>query len=280
MPMPGADRHPSKGEAADHLERYADKFRLPVHLDSPVARLSRDSGTYVATIRGRRVQARRVVVATGAHRRPVIPRSAGDLDRDIVQLSSTDYRSPAQLPDGPVLIVGAANSGAEIALDIAQAGGRAVTLAGRDVGRLPKVGPWFFSAMRHVRTDVGPGRRLALHLGGRGDPLGRVRPADLAAAGVRRVGRIDGVVDGAPSRTGEYMDRPMSVVWCTGLRPDLDWLADDLSDPVGVVAPSEILWIGWPYQRTAASHLMGGVGLDAAALVARMTSRRVRAWSL
>ena len=115
-----------------------------------------------------------------------------------MQLHPAGYRRPAQLPAGPVLVVGAGNSGAEIALDLTTdpIDRRAVHLAGRDVGHIPSLGPWTF----HVLQRLGrPGAALARRgLGGHGDPLGRIRPGQLESAGVRRHPRVTGVRDGMP----------------------------------------------------------------------------------
>ena len=71
-----------------------------------------------------------------SYQTPRVPAFARELRGDIVQLHSKDYRSPAQLRDGGVLIVGAGNSGAEIAVDLARASTE-VWLSGRDIGHVP-----------------------------------------------------------------------------------------------------------------------------------------------
>lgn len=70
-------------------------------------------------------------------------------------LHSRDYRRPAQLPDGAVLVVGAGNSGAEIAADLAS-DGRDVRLSGRDVGYMPRLGA---GPTRSCGRSDGPARR-------------------------------------------------------------------------------------------------------------------------
>jgi putative flavoprotein involved in K+ transport len=75
------------------------------------------------------------VVATGAAITPRVPTFAEQLDPAIVQLHSADYRNPGLLRDGAVLVVGAGNSGAEIALELAPT--HHTWLAGRDTGRIP-----------------------------------------------------------------------------------------------------------------------------------------------
>ena len=119
MPFPG-DPHgfPTKDEVADYLEAYAITFELPVRTgvrvidvwpadDGRGFRIATDDGDYAAE---------QVVIATGAYDRPRVPDFAAELDPGITQLHSSQFRSTSQLRDGAVLVVGASNSGAEIAL--------------------------------------------------------------------------------------------------------------------------------------------------------------------
>ena len=83
-----------------------------------------------------RFEADNVVVAMGSYQRPRVPAFAAELDPSIVQLHSLEYRNPAQLQPGPVLVAGVGNSGAEIALELARHGHQ-TTMAGRDTGHIP-----------------------------------------------------------------------------------------------------------------------------------------------
>ena len=97
--------------------------------------LTRVDGRFVVTAAGHRFEAENVIVATGAHRIPKLPDFAAELDPRIVQLHSHDYRSPSQLQEGDVLVVGAGNSGAEIAMELART--HRVSLAGPSTGQIP-----------------------------------------------------------------------------------------------------------------------------------------------
>jgi putative flavoprotein involved in K+ transport len=74
---------------------------------------------YLVAAGDRRLAADHVVVATGAYQRPRIPAFAAELDPGILQLDPHRYRGPSQLVEGGVLVVGAGNSGAEIAFEVA-----------------------------------------------------------------------------------------------------------------------------------------------------------------
>src|SRR5687768_4877618 len=121
MPFPAPPAHlPDKDETADYLARYAERFDLPVRLDTRVESLSWDGARYAARAGDARFEAENVVVATGPFQRPTVPAVAARLAPEIHQVHSSRYRSPFDLPDGPALVVGAGNSGAQIALELAR----------------------------------------------------------------------------------------------------------------------------------------------------------------
>lgn len=279
LPFPGPpEACPTKDAMADHLVDYARHFALPVELGTTVAAVDRDGGRlHVTTTDGRTRSARGVVLTTGAHGHPHVPAFAGELDPSIVQLHSRDYRRPAQLPAGPVLVVGAGNSGAEIAADLA-APGRPVTLSGRDVGHVPRLGARTYPLMRMLGR---PGVALARRgLGSGAEPLGRIRPGDLEALGVGRAPRTTGVRDGLPLLADGSTLPVAAVVWCTGLRPDHRLVGSPACDADGrlvhrrgVTRVPGLYAVGLPNQSSITSHLVGGVGTDARRVVDHLTRR-------
>jgi len=121
MPFPAEDSYfPTKDEMADYLESYADRFDLPVRSGSQVRRLTRENGRFVALTDDARYEADTVVVAMSDYQRPRLPGFAGELDPSILQMHSVDYRNPRQLREGPVLLVGAGNSAADLAMELAK----------------------------------------------------------------------------------------------------------------------------------------------------------------
>lgn len=271
------DASPTKDDLADHLVSYARRFALPIELDTTVASVDRDGDRLrVTAVDGRGWRARDVVLATGAHGEPDVPGFAADLDPGITRLHSGDYRRPAQLPDGAVLVVGAGNSGAEIAVDLAVAG-REVQLSGRDVGHMPRLGSRTYPILRALgRPGAVPARR---RLRG-GDPLGRIRPGDLESAGVRRAPRTVGVRDGLPVLDDGSTARVAAVVWCTGLRPDDGLVGLPVRDGDGrlrhrrgITGEPGLYVVGRPYQSSITSHLVGGVGTDARYVVDHLMRR-------
>ena len=104
---------------ADYLEAYAARFELPVRTGVAVDRLAKSDGRFVVSAGAGASRPTNVIVATGAHQIRAIPDFASELDPRIVQLHSSEYRNPSQLQEGDVLVVGAGNSGAEIAVELA-----------------------------------------------------------------------------------------------------------------------------------------------------------------
>jgi putative flavoprotein involved in K+ transport len=144
--LPGAtedlgprDASPTGAAWVEHLETYAALARLPVRTGAEVTGLRREpDGTFALETEvageGETLRARSVVVASGVQRVPRIPAIAAALPRDVLQLHTSGYRSPAALPAGAVLVVGAAQSGGQVVEDLLDAG-RIVHLATSRVAR-------------------------------------------------------------------------------------------------------------------------------------------------
>jgi putative flavoprotein involved in K+ transport len=282
MPYPAPSHSfPTKNEMADYLEAYASRFKLPVRTGVRVDRVSRQGDRYSVSAGDQVFEAEHVVVAMATFQRPKVPPFAAALDPTIVQLHSSAYRNLGQLAPGSVLVVGAGNSGSEIAMEAARAG-RETWLAGRDVGHVPfrierRLGrvllPFVLRVLFHrvLTVDTPLGRKARPGVVSRGGPLIRVKPKDLASVGVRRVGRVTDVRDGRPVLEGGHLVEPANVVWCTGYHPGLSWI--DLpvfgaeGEPVqtrGVAAGEPGLYfVGLHFLYALSSTMIHGVERDA-----------------
>ena len=219
LPFPAApDAYPGKDDVADYLQAYAAKFELPVRLSTKVTSLTRGDGGYVAKAGGEALEARQVVVATGPFQVPFIPPIADGLDPGVHQVHSAHYRHPQTVPPGRVLVVGAANSGCQIAQELSathrvelSAGQRIPAIPQRPLGR--DIWAWA-TALRldQVTADSRLGRRLA----GRDQVIG---------PGPRRLARRHGIrirprAASAAGRTVTFADGSAAefdaVVWATG----------------------------------------------------------------
>ena len=271
---------PSTGEMADYLEAYATRFELPVRTGVRVDGLSKDGERYVVTAGDRRFNADNVVVATGVMQMPVVPDFASAFDPQITQVHSRDYRSPAQLQEGPVLVVGASHSGADIAVEVAAE--HQTLLSGRDTGQLPfsiearrarLASPLLkLLATRVLTMDTPIGRKMRPEIRSHGAPLLRIRSAELAAAGVERVlGRVVGAQHGLPVLEDGRVVEVANVIWCTGFRPDYSWIDLPLEYEDGYprqyrgAVPSlpGLYFLGMLFLHSFSSMLVLGAGRDA-----------------
>jgi putative flavoprotein involved in K+ transport len=192
-------------EIIDYLEGYARSFAAPLQDETTVLAVEEeDAGYRIDTNRGS-WRAKNVVIATGYCDVPYVPDMAGNLSKDIVQLDSTKYRNPGELPAGGVLVVGASATGIQLADEIHSSGRPAMLAVGRHT-RLPRTYRgkdilWWLEAMGvfgerldQVYDAEISRRQPSLQLVGRTD-RSSLDLMSLEANGVRLVGRANGAED-------------------------------------------------------------------------------------
>ncbi len=281
FPAPGWS-YPTARETAEYLEAYAERFDLPVRTRMTVDRLTKAGERYLVECGERRFEADSVVVATGFYGKPSVPEFASELDPRIVQMHSSDYRDPSQLRPGGVLLVGAGNSGADIAMEVSAT--HRTWLSGRDKGQVPiriesklarLVLPVLWFVASHVLTVKTPlGRKVRPHVLSSGAPRIRVKSDDLRDAGVEQVPKTVGVEGGLPVlEDGRVMD-VANVIWCTGFRQDFSWIDVPVFDgdtaPVherGAASEPGLYFVGLDFLYAFTSENVGGVGRDARHIV-------------
>ena len=291
MPFPGYHwGFPSKNEMADYLESYARKFDLRVETGVRVERLTREGGRFVATSGNRQFEADNVVVAMSSWQRPRVPDYAPELDARIVQLHVAEYKNPGQLQEGDVLVVGAGNSGGEVAIELVRthkvllsgAGNGAIPFRPESVAArvlMPFVGRVIFHRVLTTRTPIG--RKARPKWISTGEPLIRVKPKDLAAVGVERVPRVTGVQSGLPQLEDGRCVNVANVVWCTGFHPGFSWIDLPVLGPQeplhrrGIVESEPGLYfIGLKFLYSVSSEQIQGVGRDADYIAGKIAARR------
>jgi len=109
-------------EVTEFIERFAKVSGAPVRAGVNVTSVRRgDDGYQVTTDRGE-ITARSVVIASGACNQPTVPPLRDAVPASVRQLTPFDYRDPARLPDGGVLVVGASATGVQLAAELARSG--------------------------------------------------------------------------------------------------------------------------------------------------------------
>jgi putative flavoprotein involved in K+ transport len=276
MEFPGTHgAYPGKDDVADFLQAYVREFDLPVRLNTKVTSLTRDDGTYVARSGDDEIRVRQVVVATGPFHVPFTPAIADQLDPRLAQIHSADYRNPDTLPTGKTLVVGGANSGQQIALEVAQS--RPVEIAvGTKLKALPqrRLGRdiwWWLNMLRlpQVKIESRLGQRLSQRDVVIGGGLRELKRNGVSAR-PRVVGGSGRTVTFDDGSSAEYE----AIIWATGFRVDHSWIEiPEIKDERGQVRHVRgvtgspglyVLGMTWQYTRTSA--LLGWVGNDAAFL--------------
>ncbi|MDP9436165.1 MAG: NAD(P)/FAD-dependent oxidoreductase [Actinomycetota bacterium] len=287
LPFPsGRTRSPDRSEFAAYLRAYAERFDLPVRTGVDVHLLRGQDGAFVAETSQGAVRAAHVVVATGPFQRPHVPEAADALAPEVVQLHSYGYRSPAQLPAGDVLVVGGGNSAAQLAVELAATHWVTVASPGP---------PWYLpvsllgvdlywwtwlTGVLDARSDS----RVARYVQRRGDAVVGTELRELVRAGTVRL--LPHRVTGAHGRCVRLADGSAlavsSVLWCTGFRPDTDWIdvpgaLDADGAPVHEAGASPVPglhWMGLPWQTRLNSSIIHGTDGDAHALARRVRARQ------
>lgn len=277
---------PHKDELAGFFEEYAARFDLPVQTGVRVQRLWRDGDRYIAAANGHRWEAHNVVVATGAERCAKVPRFAAELAPSIVQFHSSAYKNAAQLQDGPVLVVGLGNSGAEIALEVSRT--HPTLAAGKPAGEIPvkhgRAAARFvlpvirFAGLYVLNLGTPLGRKAVAALKAHGAPLIRTKTKDLTRAGVEFVPRVAGVESGLPVLADGTWAEVANVIWCTGFQEEFGWIDPALLEDGGMprqyrgvaLDSPGLFFLGQDFLYAATSATLPGACRDARYLASKM----------
>ena len=282
LTFPGpADGYPGRDDVVAYLSEYAQRFELPVELDSRVESVRARDGGFLVELADRTYEADQVVVATGPFQVPFTPAFAADLGPEVVQVHSTDYRSPDRLPGEATLVVGGGNTGFQIAADLATS--RDVHLAvgtrqtplpqqilGRDLFR------WLEATglmRKTVTSRIGQRMKDRETLMGSSPRGARRQGIDVRARASAAHGRRVTLADGSDVAVD-------SVVWATGFRLDHAFVELPILDQRGQVRHERgvtdvpgLFFLGLPWQHTRGSALLGWIKNDAEYLAQRIGAR-------
>ncbi len=288
--------YPTKDEIADYLEAYAGHHHLPVNLQTSVYSLERVHNTYhVATSRGD-YRAKKVVIATGPFQKPFVPKIAKAVSEDVYQVHTSQYRNPSQLKPGSVLVVGAGNSGAQIAVELSREREEVYLSTAHKLKFFPlqllgKSIFWWFEKLGMLHANVES--KMGQYMMRQNDPIFGLELRELLKQGkIGLKSRTSGIFDKTVVFKGEldilknssnFKDSlsaisVQNIIWATGFRADYSWIRipnviDENEKPIhqrGVSSVNGLYFLGLPWQNTRGSALLGGVGEDAKYLAERM----------
>jgi putative flavoprotein involved in K+ transport len=283
-PFPGdPNGYPMRDDVVGYLTGYARDFELPVELNSRVRSLRRVDGGYVLELDDRSYEADQVVIATGPFQVPRTPAFAARVDPSVVQLHSTEYRSPEAIAAGPVLVVGGGNTGYQIAAELA--GSHEVHLSigtpqtplpqrifGRDLF-------WYLDAtglIRKTRTS-----RIGQRMRQREDTLIGSSPRAIRRQGVQLRGRTVEVAGSTARFSDDTTFDFASVIWATGFGLDHSWIdvpvfgdTGEVLHQRGVTQSPGLYFLGLLWQHTRGSALLGWVKEDAEYLAEQIAAHQ------
>jgi putative flavoprotein involved in K+ transport len=284
MPFPGSpDRYPSHDEVATYLEQYAARLGVEIRTTTRVETIQQDGGEFVVfTDDGRAMRAAGIVAASGSFSNPYRPRFPCD-EAFTGELSHVaDYRHPGPYAGRRVIVVGAGDSAAQVANELAMVA--TVTLASRHPVRfVPQRlgGHDIHYWLRETGFDSLPAEWLSKITGGSvvTDSVGFEQT--LADGRVDRRPMFTALDGGQVVWSDGGRERVDAIILATGYRPSLDYLRDlgaldSDGAPVHVAGISSthvgLVYVGLEFQRSYASNTLRGVGDDARAVAAPLVA--------
>ncbi|WP_338653493.1 NAD(P)/FAD-dependent oxidoreductase [Sporosarcina psychrophila] len=272
---------PTKDEVADYLKLYLELLELPVQMDTEVLSVIKTEGGFcVETTKGI-FNATNVVVATGPFQKKRVPAFSNLLSGNIVQLHSSEYKNPSQLQKGNVLIVGGGNSGAQIAVEIAEEKETYIAVS-KKLSYFPltiggKSVFWWFDKLGILKvTNTSFFGNI---IRGKGDPVfGTELRNAIKKGGIILKGRVTSALDSSIIFEDSTTLEVSNIIWATGFQQEYEWLR--MEDVIGNkkeiihnrgVSPIKGLYfLGLPWQSRRGSSLLQGVGYDAEYIVEHM----------
>jgi putative flavoprotein involved in K+ transport len=275
------DSYPGRDDVVAYLTDYARHFALPVELDSRVRSVRPgEAARYIVELDDRTYEADQIVIATGPFQVPRVAPVAGHLSPDIIQLHSTEYRRPDDVPAGPVLVVGGGNTGYQIAEELARfhevhlsIGSRQTPLPqrilGRDLFRYLEA-----TGLMRKSVDTRIGQRMRYR-----ETLIGSSPRAARRHGIQVHGRTDDVSESEVRFSDGSRLQPRAVIWATGFALDHSWIDVPIFDDGGrlmhrrgVTAAPGLYFLGLTWQYARGSALLGWVKDDAEFIADRIAA--------
>jgi len=274
--------YPTKDEIANYLENYAQKFELPIKVNTFVQNVCKINGYFnILTKNGDSYHSKQLVVATGPFQKPFIPSFSNNVPSEINQIHAADYKNSKSLSEGPVIVVGGGNSGLQIATELAS--DREVYLS---TSKKPMYLPneilnksifwWFkFLGISRLTTNSFLGKIVKNN-----DPIIGLESKPLIKAGkIKLLPKAVSFHEHSLVFKNKMTIKPKNIIWATGYYSCYRWLDfphifDDKGSPIhlrGVSKEDGLYFLGLPWQHRRGSALLLGVGEDAKYLAFKIT---------
>ncbi|MEH7177836.1 flavin-containing monooxygenase [Neobacillus vireti] len=267
-------QYPAKDEIGDYLSLYAKTFLLPIQHNTFATKLEKEEECFKLSTTQGEIKSKNVIVATGPFQEPFIPKFSQLLSENILQLHSSNYKNPNQLQDGPTLVVGAGNSGAQIAVEISR--GRKVYLSvGQPLRFLPqdicsKSIFWWFDRFGVLKANVNS--KMGQFIKNKPDPIfGLELKSQLKIGDIILKPRVTSADRNHVSFEDATRIEVSNVIWSNGFQSDYSWIKipsvfSEKGMPIhnrGITSMKGLCFLGLPWQYRRGSALLQGVGDDA-----------------
>lgn len=287
MPFPfPKGYYPNKYEVADYLKSYADKFSIPIEFNQKIISVKKVNGIFEITSATANYQAKQLIIATGPFHTPYTPPCHADIAKDVKQIHSENYKSPAQLQEGDCLVVGAGDSGVQILSEIADTG-RKVHFSGTD--KIPAIPQtflgktlwWWFTKIGFL--SVNRYSKIGQWLSKGVQPvIGTDVKSLLAKDNVLHMGRTLSADDCSIKFQKGSVSSIKNIIWATGFKPNFFWIEDisfdEMNYPSNYRGVSKdidgLFFIGLPWLYTRGSATLGGVWKDANYLMTHILAKQ------
>lgn len=278
LPMDGSPQgFPTKDEMANYLDRYVTHFNLPVNLNVHVNEVRKSNGDFEIITNQGLLKTKQVIIATGAFHKPFIP-SVIEGNAQSFQMHSSSYLTPKQLPKDSVLIVGGGNSGAQIAVELAQTN-RVTMAVSHPFKFLPLhfLNKSIFSWLEIVGfLFAGTDTRRGKWFRKQSDPIfGYSLKKLIDTNEILIKPRVTNVKGNEVTFEDNSKLNFDAIIWATGFTSSFDWIKidgvisqkGDIIHQRGISPVEGLYFLGLPWQHQRGSALICGVGRDASYLM-------------
>ncbi len=274
---------PTKDEVADYLSYYASHHQIPVRLNVRVEQLRKENNYFVTNIGDKSYLSNQVVIASGPFQHPIVPSFSAEISVQITQLHSSAYRNTLQLQQGPVLVVGAGNSGAHIATELAASHEVHISASSnlhfKPLTILGKSIFWYYEKLGFLTSnlDTIQGRMVSKQ-------PEQIYGYELKQQIAKGTIQIHPRTMGASGTEFFFADGSVmsasNVIWATGYTRDHSWISVDgakntdgkIMHTTGSSPVEGLYFVGLLWQTCRGSALLGWVKYDAQRIVSQVLS--------
>ncbi len=278
--LPGMDFPKEKGhyankhEVASYLKAYVSKFNIPIEFNHKIISLKKENNIFSLKSDNRVFKAKNVIIATGPFHKPFTPKFHTKISKDIIQIHSEHYKSPAQLQEGATLVVGSGDSGVQILSEVSKTGKPVYFSGETNILSIPqeilgKTLFWWFGklGLLTVSKHSWIGRKLSK---GVQPVIGTNTKKLFKKKNITCIGRTLDANNKEIFCEKDNIKDIKNIIWATGFKPNFNWIdnveLDENNYPKnyrGVSNIEGIFFLGLPWLYTRGSATLGGVKKDA-----------------